>query len=914
MDPEQWRRARAWFEQGEGEADAVWEARLRAQEREPAVIEMALALRRAEDRLPVDDAGLPAVAPALLHSFAQAQSRAQAERRVGSDIGGWRLQRLLGQGGMGTVWLAEREADGFIQRAALKLMHEGLVGADWQRRFRTERRILAALDHPGIARLVDGGATREGEPYFALEYVEGEPLGAWCDARASTLGDRIERFLAVCDAVGHAHARLVVHRDLKPGNLLVTQDGRVKLLDFGISKLLDADGDAADATAMHARLFTPAYAAPEQRRGEAASTTADVYSLGVLLYELLCGLSPTLDDSGSMRGTEAEPLPASQRFALAPRPQREAIARARGTEPALLERALRGDLDAIVAQALRPRAADRYASVDALAADLRAWRTHRPVAARRGSRRYRAARFFRRHGLATAFAALALAALVAGAGLALWQAREARLQRDAATAQARTAEAALAFLTGVFEQADPATALGASLSARELLDRGARQVRSELDEHAEVRAPLLRSLGRAYLGLDLTEQALPLLREALRLQRGGGDAEAIARARADLALAQAKAGEPALELAELRDILVADRDALQPRFEGELRARLATALFNRSEYAEAEREFDLALALQRAHGGADPATLMAYAALLSATERHAQGAALVAQGLAEARERLPPRHPALAALMATHARNLGTEGRFAEALSLYRETLAIKREVFGDAHDSTLTTLNGYGAMLDRSGDPAAAELVLDQTLRARRELLGDRHPAVAASMHNLARVRLRLGRPEQAAPLALEAMRIARTHYGDDDLAVALAAATLAQARLELGEPRVAADLLQEAIRIQRALAGEDATRLAPLLAQRSWSLQQAGTPEPDCASARRARELDLATGDAPDAHVEAMLGSCLVATGRYDEGAAMVRSAFARLQATGLDSHAPLHRAVQAAHRALDAPAAVR
>jgi tetratricopeptide (TPR) repeat protein len=906
MDLERWRRARAWFEQGEGEPQQAWEDRLHAEEADPQVIDMACALRRADARLQ-GRTGLLAEAPALLDSFADDEVQDQVRRHAGKAVGPWRLVRLLGQGGMGTVWLAEREADGFTQRAALKLMREGLGGAGWQRRFRTERRILAALDHPGIARLVDGGATQDGEPYFALEYVEGAPLGAWCDARRLSLHARVDRFLAVCEAVSHAHARLVVHRDLKPGNLLVTDEGQVKLLDFGIAKLLDADTGEGDATAMHARLFTPGYAAPEQRRGEPAGTAADVFALGVLLCELLCGRSPTLDEAGVQRADERDPPPPSELLAATSDAVRTAIARDRGTDCARLRRQLRGDLDAIVARTLRLRPGDRYASVEALAEDLRRWQAHRPVLARRGSRRYRAARFLRRHGIATAFGALAATALVLGTSLALWQAREAGLQRDAATAQAKTAEAALGFMTGVFEQADPEHALGDALTARELLDRGARQVRYELADRPEVRAPLLRALGRAYLGLDQTTAAMPLLEEALALQQARGEPAAIARARADLALARTKAGDPAAEPAELRAILADHGRDIAPAFEAELRARLATALFNRSEYAEAEREFDAALALQRVQDGVDPPLLMAYSALLSATDRRAESIALIEQGLVEARERLPAKHPSLAALMATRARDLGSQGRYAESLALYREALTIKRHVFGDAHDSTLTTLNGLGAMLDRSGDPEAAEAVLREALDGRRALLGADHPALATSMHNLARVLNRSGRSDEAVPLALRALELARTHYGRDDIAVAISSATLAQALLATGEPAQAARLLRDAIRIHESLSGADGPRIAPLLAMLSWSLQQSGTPEAACASARRAEALDVAAGGEPDPHIEAMLGSCLVAIGQVEEGAARVRRAHQRLQADGADPHDPLQRAVLAAYRAL-------
>lgn len=908
MDPEAWRRARAWFEQGLEVAPEAWDAWLQARESDPAVIALARSLRRADARVQ-GRTGLEVEVPDLIRNFADDEARDADGRRAGTSIDGWRLVRILGRGGMGTVWLAERDLDGLVQRAALKLMREGLVGAGWQRRFRTERRILATLEHPGIARFIDGGATAEGDPYFALEYIEGEELGAWCDARNLGLSERVALFLAVCDAVGHAHARLVVHRDLKPGNLLVTAEGQVKLLDFGIARLLDADADT-EATASHAPLFTPGYAAPEQRRGEPASTAADVYALGVLLCELLGGISPLRDLRTAGDPDRYEPPSTSNLFRTEAPATQSAIALRRGSDRTRLVRQLRGDLDAIVAKALRADAAQRYDSVQALATDLANWRAQRPVAARRGSRRYRLARFLQRHRMSSAFAALAAIALVAGTTIALWQAREARLQRDAASAKARTAEAALGFLVGMFEQSDPVRALGAPPSARDLLDRGKRQLATELEHRPEVRAPLLGALGRAYLGLDLTDEATPLLQEALALQRARGSGTDVARARADLALATVKAGDPAAELDELRAILTEHRGDLDAEFEAVVRARLATALYNRSDYAAAETEFDAALALQRARGGPDPVVLMSYAALLRATDRDERANALIAQGLADARERLPPRHPALAALMATHARDIGVAGRTAESLALYREALVIKRAVFGEAHDSTLTTLNGLGAMLERSGDLAAAEPVIREALEGRRTLLGEEHPSLAASMHNLARVLNRLERADEAAPLARRALALARTHYGEDDLAVALASATLAQAELDLGDPASAARHLRDAVRIQERLAGADAPRLAPLLALSSWSLQQAGTPEPDCASARRGQRL-AAQDTEPDDFVDAMLGHCLFANGQPEEGRRLIEQAHDRLHRAGFDPSEPSQRIALAAYRAVKADA---
>jgi eukaryotic-like serine/threonine-protein kinase len=370
---------------------------------------------------------------------------------AGGRIGPYRLERELGRGGMGTVYLAVRD-DELRRRVALKVLRRGLDTDDVLRRFRTERQILADLDHPSIARLYDGGTTADGRPYFVLELVEGEALDAWCDRRRLTVPQRLRLFLQVCSAVAHAHGRLVVHRDLKPGNVLVTGEGEVKLLDFGIAKLLEPEGGEGITTLGSFQPLTPGYASPEQLRGEPVSTASDVYSLGVLLYELLAGRRPERP-----AGREPEPPSAAaarveertdgrgRRDLLLP----EEVARARGATARELRRRLRGDLDAVVLAALREDPARRYGSVEQLAEDVRRHLEARPVRARRDTFGYRAAKFLRRNRLPAAAALAFTLLLVAFAASTARQSARTERERD-------KAEQALAFLVDLFEVSDPA--------------------------------------------------------------------------------------------------------------------------------------------------------------------------------------------------------------------------------------------------------------------------------------------------------------------------------------------------------------------------------------------------------------------------------------------------------------------------
>nr|WP_316644007.1 serine/threonine-protein kinase [uncultured Roseateles sp.] len=430
-------------------------------------------------------------------------------------VGPYRLLRLLGRGGMGEVWLARRD-DGLLSReVAVKLPL--LAGQQALRqRFERERDILASLIHPHIARLYDAGIAADGQPFMALEFVEGEPLTAYCDRRQLAVDARVALFLQVLEAVQYAHSRLVIHRDLKPSNILVTAQGEVRLLDFGIAKLLDqeltpGDPQASELTRAGGLAMTLDYASPEQILQQPVGTLSDVYSLGVLLCELLSGERPYRLHQHTRRELETailedtRPLPSSL--------VDEAAAALRGASGRGLARQLQGDLDTITLKALKPVPAERYATVDALAQDLQRWRSGQPVAARPDSRWYRTQRFVRRNALAVAASALLVAGLSGGLGVALWQARIARIE----TQIARATEA---FLTGLFEansleQDDPVRAQ--LTTARELLGLGAQRIVSGLDDAPEARLRVLQTLAGLHQGLSLDDEASSLQLQRLRL-------------------------------------------------------------------------------------------------------------------------------------------------------------------------------------------------------------------------------------------------------------------------------------------------------------------------------------------------------------------------------------------------------------
>jgi eukaryotic-like serine/threonine-protein kinase len=440
-----------------------------------------------------------------------------------SDIGAFRLVRKIGRGGMGVVYLAERRSD-FAQQVAIKIMPRFAIDDLSRERFAQERRILAQLRHPNICSIVDGGELVDGTPWLAMEYVPGESLCAWCERNGSDLRERIALFLQLCDAVQYAHRNLVIHRDLKDSNVMIEQDGdgrgAVKLLDFGIAKSLAAMADSGH-TAVQDRCFSPMTAAPEQLRGERATVAVDVYALGALLHQLLCGALPFARphrDPIELQRAILDAVPPRMSEVLAR--ERESFAAAEDTGPLPIPaRDLQGELDAIVAHCLRKDASERYAEVGDLARDLRAWMSGHPISISGNHRLYRLRKFVRRNRAGVSFAALAACSVLIALAVTLWQATALRTERDAArTARARSdidrdrARAVAEFMRSTFEQADPGKASEGGLLARELIERGRRRL-GTLDDQPDVQAELALLLAESNASMGLVQESDALYRK-----------------------------------------------------------------------------------------------------------------------------------------------------------------------------------------------------------------------------------------------------------------------------------------------------------------------------------------------------------------------------------------------------------------
>jgi len=767
--------------------------------------------------------------------------------RPGARIGPYRLDRLIGEGGMGQVWLAAR-ADGLYERkVALKLLRPGFADPKLRQRFDREREILARFAHPYIARLLDAGIDRDGQPYLALEYVDGEAITSYCQTRQLDIAARLDLFRQVCEAVSHAHANLIVHRDLKPSNILVTPAGHVRLLDFGIAKLLDVEQLPVEATRTGVRAFTLHYAAPEQIRGEPVTTMTDVYSLGVVLYELLTGSKPYR----LKRQTDAE----WEEAILAGEPLRPSQAAARATaeaarpySPTRLARELAGDLDNITLKALGKRPEQRYVSAEAMSQDLLSYLRGRPVSARGERMGYRARKYLHRHRWALAAATLVLAVMVTALAVVGWQAQQ-------ALREANRAQAMQNFVAGLFESAGN-TPMDAPMDLRALLDLGIVRGERSLARQPQARAELYGVVARLRFGLgDYREantlldrqarllQALPDAPTSLRLEavtlRGGvrrqlSDARGCERHMQPLlATAEREQEQLSAQVAAFYSQLARCRRDLGDR-------NLANQLFSRSlklrrdngdDVGVAESLLDLAglhaddgdprrairvlrealEQFRRKVGDRHPLAIDLQRSLCSlernnddlvAAERDCRGSLALAQELhgREHRATIDARRQ-LAALYVDL-------GRFGEAESEFLDTYAWMRTRLDANHTDLARTYNSLGVVSWERGDLTRAIQYQTRAVEAWRT--GSNLGLTAAGVYNLAMILQSAGQVARALPLARESRQLRVKRFGPTHELVGDSDRLLGEILAELGQDAGAREALERAVRLTRAGYGE--------------------------------------------------------------------------------------------------------
>jgi serine/threonine-protein kinase len=796
----------------------------------------------AADRSDTSDAQpLADLAPDLLRDLDALTMVREREAMIGRRFGAWTLKEDIGQGGMGAVWRAERCEGDFHQQGALKLIRSGWDSLELRRRFRGERRILAGLQHPGIAAVLDGGETETGQPWLVMEFVRGRTLTEHCDAERLDLAARLRLFLLVCDAVAFAHRSLVVHRDLKPSNILVDGNGHVKLLDFGIAKLLEP---GHDLTGTGQRLFTPEFAAPEQIRGEPVTTSVDVHALGLLLYALLTGMRPW--------GARASTPAAYEHAVLSEQPTRpsQALLADRASAPAGADRLrlsaqLRGDLDAIVMKALRKEAAERYAAVSDLAADIRRYLRREPVHARRGNLRYRARRFVQRHALATAMGALALLSLLLGLGTALWQAQVAEAARLRAEQEARSAAAVAEFMTRAFDLADPQQAGVPDPSARMVLDLGLEELDADTALDPATRAAMMVAIGRAYVGLRQTDTGRSVLARAQPLLSAG----APLHTQIEWHLASATASnnqqdlEGALALLQAADrILTAAGDPL-PAQRDQLDSLTGLVLNNLRRYEEALPLLERARAsmLRRLGPASDELgdMISVHVSVLTGLGHDLQAVEIAESAYLSAKAVAGIRPALLSNFANAHGLSLLRVARFAEAEAVFAQALTIDESVHGPDSLQIVSAINNLGVSLLRQGRFDDATVLFNRQLAILRQHLSADDVRIARVELNLALTELQAGRAEPA--LHWFQTGLARWDRAGSPPTDRYMAGYLGMARAHEMRGDIAA-ALQAMVGVEPFLSGPLQTRgrahrAAALLLQARLADRQ-GAPAADCAA----------------------------------------------------------------------------
>lgn len=818
MDPQRWRLTEELFA-----ATVDLDATTRTRYLDAACGDDAELRREVEELLAAESAVGDPLAD-LVRSEAAQWVVGRDELGPGDRLGTWSLEERLGVGGMSIVYRASRDDEQFHKQVALKVLKRGMDTEDILRRFSTERQILAQLEHPNIARLLDAGSTEDGRPFFAMELVHGEPIDSYCDRRRLSIDQRLALFSVVCDAVFYAHRRLIVHRDLKPSNILVTDDGVPKLLDFGIAKLLDPQALpwAVEATAANQRVLTPGYASPEQILGQAVTTASDVYSLGVLLFQLLCGRRPYRLTAVTPRAVEQairEQTPCGPSVALDQQTKggqegelsAEAIATCRCLTVPALKRRLRGDLDAVVLKALRKEPGQRYLAVAGLMDDLDRHLRFQPVLAHQGNLGYRVGRFWRRHRTAVTLASLvSLLLVVLITTLAILNVRLAG-EREASEQRRRVAEEVKEFMIDLF----PAAALGEEgpkLTASQLLERGASRALED-EQPAPVRAALLDTVGRAYQRLGLYGQAAPLLEEALTLQREAAGQRSTEFIDGLNRLAIVRVQQGLYEQAEplFRETLELRRALYGPRHERVAASlnNLALLLHDRGKYQQAEPLYRQAAALDEDMLGPDHlATLsdkLNLGLLLSDLGLYSEAESLLLQVLAGRREQLGEEHEDVGEALAILGRVRMAQGDLEGAEEDLHRALELVGRQLGDQHPDVARVLNPLGESDRLRGDLVAATEHHRQALDIQRRRLGEEHPEVAFSLTELAKVELDGGRLEEATVLVQQAIDLHRRTLRADHPNVAASLTVLGQIRLQQSDPASAAPLLREAVEIMR-------------------------------------------------------------------------------------------------------------
>lgn len=765
MTPEKWKRVKdifhSAFEMNEAERERFISAE--CGDDETMLVEVnSLFSAHSESDSPFDNPAFEAIS-SLVEDTA-------VPSREGQIVGAYKIESEIGRGGMGAVYLASRADAAFDKKVAIKLIKRGFDTDEIVRRFRHERQILAALEHPNITRLLDGGSTDDGLPFLVMDYVDGKPLNVYSNENRLSIKQRLDIFLRVCSAVSYAHQNLVIHRDLKPSNILVTADGVPKLLDFGIAKLVAQNGDDAltiDKTLNRYQAMTPEYASPEQVGGQPVTTASDIYSLAVVLFELLTGHRPyrfKTNSADEINRILADTVPTKP----------STVCRLQGLNvvldnPQSVERTLKGDLDNIVLMAMRKESERRYSSVEQFAEDIRRYLAGLPVIAREDTFGYRASKFVKRNKAGVAAGAGIAASLIGGLIAVSRQARIASRQRDRARNEARKAEKVNLFLQKMLSSADPRRQ-GKDIKLVEILDLAAASIEKDFADEPAIIADLHTTIGLTFLSQGKFDQAGPHLTGALETR---------------LKLFGRNNHDTAISLYNIGQLLQARGDAAG-----------AESFYRRSLGT-----------LRRLHGSrhleiSNVLHDLAYVSTLKG--KNAEAIDILREELKIRRALLDKNHPDIAHALSELGSVLTVVGDTAAAEPLQRQALRVMRRCYGDEHPDTASVLiNLFGAIQHKN--PVEAERLVVEALRIRRKLLGDDHPDVAWTLYHLSFLKINKGEPVEAERLTREILNLRGSTLSDENLLVSNALLMLGRSLMAQNRLHEAETVLRECLELRR-------------------------------------------------------------------------------------------------------------
>ena len=809
---------------------------------------------------------------------------------TGRRIGPYRLLDEIGRGGMGVVYRAVRADETFDQQVAIKLVSLWRGKKMLRDRFYQEQQVLASLHHPNIAQLYDGGVTEDGQPYMVMEYVRGESLIDYCEARGFGIEERLRFALQVADSLRYAHQKLVVHRDIKPSNILVDEEGQVKLLDFGIAKLLGEEAAASNLTQTGEQLLTPGFSAPEQIRAQAVTTATDVYQFGVVLYRLLSGRCPFPEEASFYELArivcEEMPPPPSAAPALDDEEASEHPPRRKSH----LRRKLTGDLDAIVLKAMRKEPEARYRSMEEFASDLRAYLDGRPVAARRQSWRYQASKFVQRHLFGVA-ATCIIAALVVGYAITVTlQASQIRDALHQAQIEAGKASEVAGFLTGIFKTSDPDISGADTVTARQLLDNGRAALESELERAPEIRAQMLHILGEIYFSLGSYADSVPLLEDAVDMRRDllEADDPVLRASIKQLATAYRSAGRYD-EARGVLDELLAENPSLDAQEKAEVLNALAIVLNHQGHLRDAEGMFDRAIGMLRKIDDADDSELGLALHNLANLQRGRGDLQMAEANMREAlaiQQRLFGEDHSRSTVSLNHLAGILTDmERYREAEPLHRSALEVQESTLGREHPKVASTLLSLGILKHRQGELHSAKAYLSRALSIQLATRGERHHATAFTLYRLGAVLQELGDLPEAEVLYERVLALDRARLDPSSPIIGRDLGLLASLARAKGEFDLARERYEEAFALLPA-AGVMKSTAQVGYALVLTDLGELALAEEIAREALSIRMRNLPPGHSRTAEAQAVLGRILWLAGRDETALGLLEPALGILE----------------------------